>query len=109
ALELLLVESGGGKPAAPLRPGPGGAAHYAIHLARGEKNPRKGGPGGPPPAPPPVNKINPAPPPPAPPGLNARGSRPGRAGGPCVFTNRRDGTGADRVIAWLRRDLLLAA
>ena len=106
-LELLLIESGGDNLAATFSPELVDATIYVIDVAEGEKIPRKGGPG--------ImrsdllviNKIDLAP---------LRGRRPRRSWSatpraceetrPFVFTNLRDGEGADAIVDWIRRELL---
>ncbi|MDX2005582.1 MAG: urease accessory protein UreG [Meiothermus sp.] len=106
-LELIFVESGGDNLASSFSPELVDAWVFVIDIAGGEKVPRKGGPG--------ImhsdllviNKLDLAP-------LvgaslevmdaDARRMRPGR---PYVFSNLKDGTGLDRIIGWLRREVLL--
>jgi urease accessory protein len=105
-LELLLVESGGDNLAATFSPELVDATIYVIDVAAGDKIPRKGGPG--------ImrsdllviNKIDLAPHVGADLDVMERDARRMRGERPFVFTNLRDGTGADAVAAWIRRELL---
>jgi urease accessory protein len=106
ALELLFVESGGDNLAATFSPELVDATIYVIDVAEGDKIPRKGGPG--------ImrsdllviNKIDLAPHVGADLGVMERDAKRMRGGRPFVFTNLRDGTGADAVVDWMRHDLL---
>jgi urease accessory protein len=109
ALELLLVESGGDNLAATFSPELVDATIYVIDVAEGDKIPRKGGPGITRSDLLVINKIDLAPHVGADLDVMARDSRRVRGGRPFVFTNLRDGTGVDRVVAWIHHDLLLPA
>jgi urease accessory protein len=105
-LELLFVESGGDNLAATFSPELVDATIYVIDVAQGDKIPRKGGPG--------ImrsdllviNKIDLAPYVGADLGVMERDATRMRGARPFVFTNLRDGTGADTVVDWIRRELL---
>ena len=105
-LEILLVESGGDNLAATFSPELVDATIYVIDVAEGDKIPRKGGPG--------ImrsdllviNKIDLAPYVGADLGVMERDATRMRGGRPFVFTNLRNGTGADIVVDWMRHDLL---
>ena len=105
-LEMLFVESGGDNLAATFSPELVDATIYVIDVAGGDKIPRKGGPG--------ItrsdlliiNKIDLAPYVGADLGVMERDSKRMRGDRPFVFTNLRDGTGADLVVDWIRRELL---
>jgi urease accessory protein len=105
-LELLLVESGGDNLAATFSPELVDATIYVIDVAEGDKIPRKGGPG--------ImrsdllviNKIDLAPHVGADLAVMERDARRMRGERPFVFTNLRDGDGADAVADWIRRELL---
>ena len=105
-LEILFVESGGDNLAATFSPELVDATIYVIDVAAGDKIPRKGGPG--------ItrsdlliiNKIDLAPYVGADLSVMERDSKRMRGDKPFVFTNLRDGTGADRVMDWIRRELL---
>jgi len=105
-LELLFVESGGDNLAATFSPELVDATIYVIDVAEGDKIPRKGGPG--------ImrsdllviNKIDLAPYVGADLGVMERDAARMRGARPFVFTNLRDGTGADTIVDWIRRELL---
>jgi len=105
-LELLFVESGGDNLAATFSPELVDATIYVIDVAEGDKIPRKGGPG--------ImrsdllviNKIDLAPYVGADLGVMERDATRMRGARPFVFTNLRDGTGADTIVGWIRRELL---
>jgi len=105
-LELLFVESGGDNLAATFSPELVDATIYVIDVAEGDKIPRKGGPG--------ImrsdllviNKIDLAPYVGADLGVMERDAARMRGARPFVFTNLRDGTGADTIVGWIRRELL---
>ena len=105
-LEVLLVESGGDNLAATFSPELVDATIYVIDVAAGDKIPRKGGPG--------ImrsdllviNKIDLARHVGADLAVMERDARRMRGDRPFVFTNLRDGTGADAVAEWIRRELL---
>jgi len=107
-LELLFVESGGDNLSATFSPELVDATIYVIDVAEGDKIPRKGGPG--------ImrsdllviNKIDLAPYVGADLGVMERDARRMRGVRPFVFTNLRDGDGADAIVSWIRRDLLFA-
>jgi urease accessory protein len=107
-LELLFVESGGDNLSATFSPELVDATIYVIDVAEGDKIPRKGGPG--------IvrsdllviNKIDLAPYVGADLGVMERDARRMRGARPFVFTNLREGDGADAVVSWIRRDLLFA-
>ena len=108
-LELLLVESGGDNLSATFSPELVDATIYVIDVAEGDKIPRKGGPG--------ImrsdllviNKIDLAPYVGADLGVMEHDARRMRGERPFVFTNLREGHGADHVVSWIRRDLLFAS
>ena len=108
-LELLLVESGGDNLSATFSPELVDATIYVIDVAEGDKIPRKGGPG--------ImrsdllviNKIDLAPYVGADLGVMERDARRMRGERPFVFTNLREGHGADDVVPWNRRDLLFVS
>jgi urease accessory protein len=106
ALELLFVESGGDNLAATFSPELVDATIYVIDVAEGDKIPRKGGPG--------ImrsdllviNKIDLAPHVGADLAVMERDAKRMRGDRPFVFTNLRDGTGADAIVDWIRHALL---
>jgi Ni2+-binding GTPase involved in maturation of urease and hydrogenase len=107
-LEILFVESGGDNLAATFSPELVDATIYVIDVAEGDKIPRKGGPGITRSDLLVINKIDLAPHVGADLGVMERDTRRMRGDRPFVFTNLRDGTGADRVVDWIRRELLFA-
>jgi len=105
-LEMLFVESGGDNLAATFSPELVDATIYVIDVAEGDKIPRKGGPGITRSDLLVINKIDLAPHVGADLGVMERDARRMRGERPFVFTNLRDGSGADAVVAWIRRELL---
>jgi urease accessory protein len=105
-LEILFVESGGDNLAATFSPELVDATIYVIDVAEGDKIPRKGGPGITRSDLLVINKIDLAPYVGADLSVMERDSKRMRGEKPFVFTNLRDGTGADRVVEWIRRELL---
>ena len=107
-LDLLLIESGGDNLAATFSPELVDATIYVIDVAEGEKIPRKGGPGITRSDLLVINKIDLAPYVGADLGVMERDARRMRGERPFVFTNLREGDGADAIVSWIRRDLLFA-
>jgi urease accessory protein len=105
-LEILFVESGGDNLAATFSPELVDATIYVIDVAEGDKIPRKGGPGITRSDLLVINKIDLAPYVGADLSVMERDSKRMRGDKPFVFTNLRDGSGADRVVEWIRRELL---
>ena len=105
-LEILFVESGGDNLAATFSPELVDATIYVIDVAAGDKIPRKGGPGITRSDLLVINKIDLAPYVGADLSVMERDSKRMRGDRPFVFTNLRDGTGAGRVVDWIRRELL---
>jgi urease accessory protein len=105
-LELVFVESGGDNLAATFSPELVDATIYVIDVAEGDKIPRKGGPGIMRSGLLVINKIDLAPYVGADLAVMERDAKRMRGGRPFVFTNLRDGTGADIVVDWIRHDLL---
>ena len=105
-IEILFVESGGDNLAATFSPELVDATIYVIDVAEGDKIPRKGGPGITRSDLLVINKIDLAPYVGADLSVMERDSKRMRGDRPFVFTNLRDGTGADRVVDWIRRELL---
>jgi len=105
-LELLFVESGGDNLAATFSPELVDATIYVIDVAEGDKIPRKGGPGITRSDLLVINKIDLAPHVGADLAVMERDARRMRGGRPFVFTNLRDGEGAQAVVDWIHRDLL---
>src|SRR5881396_1462874 len=107
-LDLILIESGGDNLAATFSPELSDLTIYVIDVAEGEKIPRKGGPGITRSDLLVINKIDLAPHVGADLGVMERDARQQRGARPFVFTNLRTGDGVDAIVAWLRKDLLLA-
>ncbi len=105
-LEILFIESGGDNLAATFSPELVDATIYVIDVAEGDKIPRKGGPGIMRSGLLAINKIDLAPHVGADLAVMERDARRMRGERPFVFTNLKDGTGVDAVIAWIRRELL---
>jgi urease accessory protein len=105
-LDILFIESGGDNIAATFSPELVDAAIYVIDVAEGEKMPRKGGPGITRSGLLVINKIDLAPYVGASLEVMDCDTRRVRGDRPYVFTNLKNGTGLDRVIDWIRRDLL---
>lgn len=105
-LDLLIIESGGDNLAATFSPELVDAAIYVIDVAEGDKIPRKGGPGITKSALLVINKTDLAPYVGADLAVMDRDARRARGERPLVFTNLRKGEGVDRVVDWIRRELL---
>src|SRR5499426_1172667 len=105
-LDILFLESGGDNLAASFSPELVDASIYVIDVAGGDKVPRKGGPGITRSDLLVINKIDLAPHVGADLAVMERDARRMRGERPFVFTNLRDGTGADDVVGWIRRELL---
>ncbi len=105
-LDLLIIESGGDNLAATFSPELVDAAIYVIDVAEGDKIPRKGGPGITKSALLVINKTDLAPYVGADLVVMERDARRARGERPLVFTNLRKGEGVDRVVDWIRRELL---
>src|SRR5881628_1717004 len=105
-LQLVFVESGGDNLAATFSPELADVTIYVIDVAAGDKIPRKGGPGITRSDLLVINKIDLAPYVGADLQVMRRDSKKMRGERPFIFTNLRDGAGADRVVEWIRRELL---
>jgi urease accessory protein len=108
-LDLILIESGGDNLAATFSPELADLTIYVIDVAGGEKIPRKGGPGITRSDLLVINKIDLAPLVGADLGVMDADTKRMRGQRPYVFTNLRDGTGADAVAGFIERTGGLAA
>jgi urease accessory protein len=107
-LDLILVESGGDNLAATFSPELADLTLYVIDVAAGDKIPRKGGPGITKSDLLVINKIDLAPHVGASLEVMERDARKMRGERPFVFTNLKEGTGLDRVAAFITREGMLA-
>jgi urease accessory protein len=105
-LDILLIESGGDNLAATFSPELVDASIYVIDVAEGDKIPRKGGPGITTSGLLVINKIDLAPYVGASLDVMERDAKQARGERPIVFTNLRNGEGADSVVQWISRELL---
>jgi urease accessory protein len=105
-LDLLFLESGGDNLAASFSPELVDASIYVIDVAGGDKIPRKGGPGITRSDLLVINKIDLAPYVGADLNVMDRDSRLMRSSKPFVFTNLKTQEGVDKVIGWIRTELL---
>jgi urease accessory protein len=108
-VQIMFLESGGDNLAASFSPELVDVSIYVIDVAGGDKVPRKGGPGVTRSDLLVINKIDLAPYVGADLGVMSHDAAAMRAGKPVVFTNLKDGTGVDQVIAWIRHDVLFEA
>lgn len=106
-IQIMFVESGGDNLSATFSPELADATIFVIDVSEGDKIPRKGGPG--------ImrsdllviNKIDLAPHVGASLEVMDRDSRRMRGERPFVFTDIRDDDGADEVVAWIKKNVLL--
>ena len=105
-LDVLFLESGGDNLAASFSPELVDASIYVIDVAGGDKVPRKGGPGITRSDLLVINKTDLAPYVGADLSVMDRDSRLMRGAKPFVFTNLKSRDGVDKVISWIRSELL---
>jgi urease accessory protein len=105
-LDILFIESGGDNIAATFSPELVDAAIFVIDVAEGEKMPRKGGPGITRSGLLVINKIDLAPYVGASLEVMDRDTKKARGERPYVFTNLKTGVGVEKIIDWIRHDLL---
>ena len=105
-LDVVFLESGGDNLAASFSPELVDASIYVIDVSGGDKIPRKGGPGVTRSDLLVINKIDLAPHVGADLDVMARDAKLMRGDRPFLFTNLKQRTGLQDVIAWIRRELL---
>ena len=105
-LDIVFLESGGDNLAASFSPELVDASIYVIDVAGGDKVPRKGGPGITRSDLLVINKIDLAPHVGADLKVMDRDSKLMRGAKPFVFTNLKTREGAEKVVEWIRRELL---
>lgn len=108
-LQIVFLESGGDNLAASFSPELVDCSIYVVDVAGGDKVPRKGGPGVTRSDLLVINKIDLAPHVGADLTVMEHDATATRHGKPIVFTNLKTGEGLDRVVAWIRRDVLFEA
>lgn len=106
-IELLFIESGGDNLSATFSPELVDATIFVIDVAEGDKIPRKGGPGITRSDLLVINKIDLAPYVGADLAIMDRDSKKMRGERPFLFTNIRGNEGVDKVIEWIKKDVLL--
>jgi urease accessory protein len=105
-LDILFLESGGDNLAASFSPELVDASIYVIDVAGGDKIPRKGGPGITRSDLLVINKTDLAPHVGADLSVMDRDSKLMRGAKPFIFTNLKAREGVDRVVTWIRQELL---
>ena len=108
-LQIVFLESGGDNLAASFSPELVDCSIYVVDVAGGDKVPRKGGPGVTRSDLLVINKIDLAPHVGADLAVMEHDATASRHGKPIVFTNLKTGEGLDRVVSWIRRDVLFEA
>lgn len=106
-IQLLFIESGGDNLSATFSPELADATIFVIDVAEGDKIPRKGGPGITKSDLLVINKIDLAPYVGADLSVMERDSKKMRGDRPFLFTNIRDLEGTDKVIQWIKSNVLL--
>ena len=105
-VQIVFLESGGDNLAASFSPELVDVSMYVVDVAGGDKVPRKGGPGVTRSDLLVINKIDLAPLVGADLDVMRRDATRIRAGKPIVFTNLKTGEGLDRVVGWIRHQVL---
>lgn len=105
-VRIIFIESGGDNLSATFSPDLADAAIYVIDVAQGEKIPRKGGPGVTRSDLLVINKTDLAPMVGADLDVMARDSERMRNGKPFIFTNLMSLDGVDKVIDWIKKNVL---
>ncbi len=105
-LDIIFVESGGDNLAASFSPELVDSSIYVIDVSGGDKIPRKGGPGITKSDLLVINKIDLAPYVGARLEVMERDSKKMRGEKPFLFTNIREGEGVDKVIRWIKKEVL---
>lgn len=106
-VQIIFIESGGDNLSATFSPDLADATIYVIDVAQGEKIPRKGGPGVTRSDLLVINKTDLAPLVGASLEVMARDSERMRNGRPYMFTNLMSLEGVDKVIEWIKKNVLL--
>ena len=106
-IELLFIESGGDNLSATFSPELVDATIFVIDVEEGDKIPRKGGPGITRSDLLVINKIELAPYVGANLEIMRRDSEKMRGDRPFLFTNIREGENVDKVVEWIRKNVLL--
>lgn len=106
-LDIIFIESGGDNLSATFSPELSDATIFVIDVAEGDKIPRKGGPGITRSDLLVINKIDLAPYVGASLEVMERDSKKMRGNRPFVFTNIRECEGVDKIINWIKKDVLL--
>ena len=106
-IQIVFIESGGDNLSATFSPELADATIYVIDVAEGDKIPRKGGPGITRSDLLVINKIDLAPYVGASLEVMERDSKKMRGSKPFVFTNLNTNEGLDKVIAWIKKSVLL--
>jgi urease accessory protein len=105
-VQIIFIESGGDNLSATFSPDLADASIYVIDVAQGEKIPRKGGPGVTRSDLLVINKTDLAPMVGASLDVMAADSKRMRGDRPFMFTNLMNMDGVDKVIEWIKRDVL---
>ncbi len=105
-VRIIFIESGGDNLSATFSPDLADASIYVIDVAQGEKIPRKGGPGVTRSDLLVINKTDLAPMVGASLEVMASDSERMRGGRPFIFTNLMSMEGVDKVVDWIKRDVL---